>query len=543
MAAPVVVKHPSIDLSIYLLKRGRDDVESVIDATGLQLISIGLGADVEAELYIQKPRPQPPKWARLFEGQVDLREFGRGASPGAILFLHLDGRLFAIPFGIGRHLIDREAVEERFGLLSVLNSIPSDRVRSIDKTSFDARGTQSHVQASREASPEDFGLDVERDLVRAVTGTPTDEDVGLRLHGMDALRATVRLTLEGLPDRLRDYLKRSRSKAYKKHFPWIDHIAAIKDSELIVKLDEKMIEHIQAQNYDKCWMAVPELIDWSQYIRFRYGGRKKNLLHHDIGLREWIAELNEMEGGFAAENIDLQRLQRTTVRCVNEDEVETQRWVAYKCIYAEVDHGGKSYLLSNGQWYRVDQDLVSQVNEFYAAIDKYEQDLPEFNDTSETVYNQRVHAESNGTMALMDAKSISYGGGPSRIEFCDLYTTDRDLIHVKRYSQSSGLSHLFSQGTVSGELFKTQPAFRALVTDLLPDTHKLADSTATPQPDEYRVVFAVVSKELGEDLTLPFFSRLNLRAAATRLRGFGYRIALKKIGVNHELSVTKKVVG
>lgn len=534
-------KQPAIDLSIYLLKPDCDDVDSVIDTEGLQSFSIELKPGVAADLFVQKPRPKPPKWAKFFGDWVDPGEFGRGASPGAVLFLAVGGRLFAIPFGTGRFLIDREAVEERFGLLTVLNSIPSDRVRSIDKTSFDARGTQSHVQASREASPEDFGLDVERDLVRAVTGTPTDETVGLRLHGMDTLRATLRTTLENLPERLRDYLKRSGAKTYKKHFPWIDHIAAIKDSSLIAKLDDKMVEHIQAGNDDKCWMAVPELIDWSQYIRFRYGGRKKNLLHHDIGLQSWVAELNELEDGFTAENIDLPRLSRATVRCVNEDEIETQRWAAYKCMYAEVDHAGKSYLLSNGQWYRVDQDLVAEVDGFYASVDTYEVDLPEFKDKSETDYNKRVCADSAGTMALMDAKNIPYGGGPSRIEFCDLYTAGRDLIHVKRYSQSSGLSHLFAQGTVSGELFKTQADFRSLVSDRLPESHKLADAVVTPQPDEYRVVYAVVSSESGAGLTLPFFSRLNLRAATTRLRGYGYRVALSKIAINVEFSVTKKV--
>lgn len=77
----------------------------------------------------------------------------------------------------------------------------------------------------------------------------------------------------------------------------------------------------------------------------------------------------------------------------------------------------------------------------------------------------------------------------------------------------------------------------------MPDSHKLADSTATPQPDEYRIVYAVVSKEPGDHLTLPFFSRLNLKAATVRLRGYGYRVALSKIGIDPQFSVTKTVVG
>ncbi len=51
----------------------------------------------------------------------------------------------------------------------------------------------------------------------------------------------------------------------------------------------------------------------------------------------------------------------------------------------------------------------------------------------------------------MDKKNIPYGGGYSRIEFCDLFSKSKQMIHVKRYGGSSVLSHLFNQGLVSGE--------------------------------------------------------------------------------------------
>jgi hypothetical protein len=52
------------------------------------------------------------------------------------------------------------------------------------------------------------------------------------------------------------------------------------------------------------------------------------------------------------------------------------------------------------------------------------------------------------------------------------------------------------------------------------------------------VVFAVISDEAGE-LTLPFFSRVNLKHAATRLQAYGYRTALAKIGVGAAVTTLK----
>ena len=63
--------------------------------------------------------------------------------------------------------------------------------------------------------------------------------------------------------------------------------------------------------------------------------------------------------------------------------------------------------------------------------------------------------------ALMDKRLIRYGGPRSGIEFCDVYTNSKDIIHVKRYGQSKVFSHFFAQGAVSGELFHTQAAFRS----------------------------------------------------------------------------------
>lgn len=431
-------------------------------------------------------------------------------------------------------MLEPECWEERFGLLVALNSIGENRIKSIDKLTFDALATHSRVQSSQEAGPRDFGLDVEQDLVRAVTGTPNDTQLGRRLTGMDALRASVNVALEQLPALLTRYFKQFNSNKYREHFAFIDQIAEVKSSSLKDELDSALVEHVRTQNFERCWMAVPQMEEWARIDGFRYGLTKKNPKHHDIHLPEFLEEVRDPSG------ITINRLRQRQVFCIGDDDRQINQWSVYKCVYCELDHEGNSYLLSGGKWYRVTRDVVQEVNDYFDRVDKYPNILPEYDDNSEGAYNERGTKKDTSTYALMDKNNIPYGGGYNKIEFCDLYTNDKDIIHVKRYGQASAFSHLFAQGTNSGELFHTQAEFRELVNQKLPESHKISDSNKRLDPGEYQVVFAIVSDAVGSDLTIPFFSRLNLRSAVRRLQGYGYRVAISKIPVNPARSKRKR---
>jgi uncharacterized protein (TIGR04141 family) len=201
--------------------------------------------------------------------------------------------------------------------------------------------------------------------------------------------------------------------------------------------------------------------------------------------------------------------------------------------------GAKTYLLNGGKWYIVAGDFVATVNEAYKLIPDYDLRLPDFDDPSEGKYNERVVAETAGQFALMDSKGIRHGGGQSQIEFCDLFSANGDIIHVKRYGSSSVFSHLFAQGKVSGELFQMDEDFRKKVSEELPDGFKIAQSEQRPATDQYRVVYAIISDAPG-DLEIPFFSRLNMKNSTRSLVSMGYRVAKSKIEVNAIRAKLKK---
>jgi len=302
---------------------------------------------------------------------------------------------------------------------------------------------------------------------------------------------------------------------------------------LMADLDQDLVRRINAGDFERCWMAVPELVDWTRIQGFRFGGAKQGALVPDVAFRSFLLEYRDDE-------IALEQLRSRHVRAIGHDDLEVDHWPVYRCIYSETERGDETFVLSGGRWYQVSTDFVKEVNKAFSKMPGYEHPFPLFLDGSEGAYNQRIASQDAGRYALMDRRLVKAPGMSDSVEFCDLFTTGRDIIHVKQYGASSVLSHLFYQGVVSGELFALDAAFRGAVRGRLPANHRqFVQARDRPAPGAYRVVFAVISGQAGDTLSLPFFSRVAARSAARRLEGLGYLVNLAKIPVDENYAKTR----
>ena len=116
--------------------------------------------------------------------------------------------------------------------------------------------------------------------------------------------------------------------------------------------------------------------------------------------------------------------------------------------------------MSEGTWYRVDDNFLGRLNDFVAGMKKGVVDLPDYDgDKDEEAYNERAWKANKSQLVLLDQKFIRYETR-GKVEICDLYSKQKQLIHVKRLNSSSTLSHLFNQGAVSAELLRDEIGFR-----------------------------------------------------------------------------------
>jgi uncharacterized protein (TIGR04141 family) len=530
--ADMTTKKPRVrTLSIFLMKEGRTGTSDCLKKdSAVQKKSVVESGKVVGELVVQQSHPAPPKWLSFFADASDLklpRLFN--ASNSAVFFVPSGGRTFALAFGYGRHLLLPGSFEEQFGLRVTLNSVDPLRLRSLDHKTFDAIASHSRTQTSQAAGVAAFGLDVEQDLLCAATGEPLDKTLGRRMTGMDALTVSVGVTLRGLPSLLGKYTKQFHDAGYKASFPWVDHIGEVRDPQTQAGLNDALVKQLRNTKLAdlRAWLSVPQLIEWARVGGVRYHERRGELMP-DLHLRDFFSTLR----GRGRRDLSLETLKRRHAFSIGVDGDEViDRWSIYECLYCEVDREKTTFLLSGGKWYRVDHDFVGSVNKAVKKLVRAKAlPLPSYDDADEQSYNKRAVTLAPGSFTLVDRKLVRIGG--SAVEPCDLLGRNNEVIHVKRYGGSSVLSHLFAQGAVAAQAFFQDAAFRQAFNRLLPRGRRLPNPSERPNPNDYEVVYAIVSrsaKPIHE--ALPFFSRLNLRTASGRLQGLGYRVSLVKIPV------------
>ncbi len=523
-----------VDLNIYLARTGIESPQQLVNGVAsLREDRIDIRGFQWCVLYTKKPLDKLPRWAALFASDVPQEIFGQNSFTGAVLCVKVQKQIFALTFGIGRTILDLSAIGVGFGLRTALGLIEKTSLRSIDKSSFEQHPKQIREQRGLATELNQFGIDIEHDLLRAVTGAPSDQMLfGPRISGLDSLKLSIEeLRLRQLPDLLRRLGKEYTKGAYKRsEYAWIDHLGEVKSKVVQNQLDAKLLQQISCGQFDRLWLSTPEIINWDQVVGFRYRLTSNSPRHHDLHMQQFLKTL-------APNDLSIETLKSRKIHCVDSNDNPVLSSPAYRFIYAEIEDKGCVFLLNNGKWYQVSRKFSDRVAAQLRQIKNYSRSLPEYNDATETAYNERIARSRRKSFFLLDRKIIVMGNRANKIEACDLLRNGArgfiaEFIHVKRFGGSSVLSHLFNQGLVSADLFHNDRDFRERLNSILPKRHKLAKTDETPQAGKFKIIFAIISEDPKTRLTIPFFSRISLCHVAERLRRIGFKVEIANIPVN-----------
>jgi uncharacterized protein (TIGR04141 family) len=523
-------------LIVYLLKSDvKDPLDAICDPPP-DFDALNVVPNVDWVLCIRNSTGKTPDWAKFFLGVdgFDIEKVGVNSSVSALLLIPANGKVWALTFGHGRSLLREGVIEDRFGLRTALNAIDPEKVRAIDKEIFDSLASQARQQAIADTEFENFGVNVERDLLYAVAGMPRDtERLGRRLFGKDALICSYKKAIAELPEFLEHLFEYHESDAYKsdRRFAWVDNIYEVRDKLQRQSLDERLVKKLGRRDLENAWLALPEIVDWRRARGFGYANptpRAKYVVD-DLYLKYLLDAFQAKEV-----ELDATTFKHSRVVCYDHEGNEIDGWSAYRCLYAEVEtEEGDFFLLTNGHWYKLNRDIVDDVKRWYdneLEIDSTMMPpmaLGEREDGKDG-YNERLGKLPR--YRLFHGHNVQLPATRGPVEFCDLFDEGScDLIHVKRFGKSSQMSHLFQQGTNSARLFRTSAMFRKELSATIKDDEKLATRFAKePGQREYRVVFAISSSSPSR-LQLPLFSKLSLRQALSELDGLGFRATVAKI--------------
>lgn len=316
-------------LSIYLIKDefASNDAQ-ILKTTYNHCVDI----DTSSKVYFAPSQNTVPAWMKTFlRGNLDSAPlFISNARAVVITRISIGNektKTFAIALGYGKNMLADDVIEEDFGLKVVLNTISPTSLRRINKINIGGNQKTSNEQLPLESDIDDFGFDVDRDLISTLTGHSDDEDFASgMITGSDLLSLTAAVDISNLDGFLKDVYARYISTSYKTDFGWIDHIRRVKSKRDTDALDSAVIQLIN-EDSPKVWMAVPEVIEWENICGFKYYGRN---MYDDI-------ELPQVKNSFSSGLTSIEQLKNKRIYAVRADNEEIYcSWSAYRCLYAEV---------------------------------------------------------------------------------------------------------------------------------------------------------------------------------------------------------------
>lgn len=513
---------PQHQLTIGLLKPGAwaEDVAPTLSKYAAHAIEVK-GRAV-GTLYLPPASKGPMRWAAWFSTADDNPVAGRiQVLHSGLLHVRVSQRDFVVPFGMsGRHAVPLDALEEHFGRNVTLNTVDPDRLRVIDNVRVEAEARQSRVQLGRAGAFLAFALDPEQDLVRSIGGEPRDASFGSRVQGATYLALTSDTTLATLKAKLRRCLALFESDAYKEDFDYLDALAPVRDPARVERLTAAAVARVADDRAPgQAWLAVPEIIDWSDGIEgFAFRPKPKP---EDIQPDVFIGRFRQHVGD---RPIDERLLRTRHVHVIRTDGAPGGKWSVFRCLYAEIEESDTVYVLTESKWYAVHRSLVEKVSAFMRTVPKCSVTLaPWAAKKTEAHFNGATAALDPTTRHNMDGHHVPFGGPHQKIEVCDVLCDGRVLIHAKKYTSSKPLSHLFAQGANSAELLLDE--------DFLDEARKKFAFLEKPWRAHGKEVAFVVGSHSTKELDLPFFSRVTLRAVAQRLRRLGYGVSLSRVTI------------
>lgn len=307
-----------------------------------------------------------PRWTKFLDLSATEKSLLENNTAAAVVFLKASNRWFAVSFGLGHAKIDPDKIEQDFGLLVTLNTVDPENLKSADARTPDENTVTRRSQSSRASNQRIFSIDIERDIIRGVSGRPKDPNFGTHVSGSDALSLSRKIDILELPQVCADSLKAYQDNSYQAEFGWVDKIKYVRDKKKISDLDKLLVDALKdaVTNTipDTLQLAFPAVYDPDNVKDVSYRGFDNKNLYSDLDIFGYIDALKKK----GIINYEEFYLVDHSVHEVDDNGNDIgHKWKIRNCFVYEVDHQNEKYILSDGKWYKIDTNLVTEVTQFF----------------------------------------------------------------------------------------------------------------------------------------------------------------------------------
>ncbi|MDI3344369.1 TIGR04141 family sporadically distributed protein [Streptomyces sp. AJ-1] len=544
----------------------REDITSLQEAFRVQYRTSGRspmqeltsteGAPEGCKAFFSSKTDGEPPWARSLSQTFPQLENVRSLSHRLVIFLPVSGRTFAVCFGYGSSTLEWSHVEANFGLRFASRAYNTLALNEIRSRRIDPSARTQSVQIPNRTSLRDFDMELEGEFVRRVVG---ELDEGVEDSELGAVVATdsvafkVETDLHQVQRILARMLETVSQNEVREDLRFIDSLEPLRSKdELTHELEKLLTQHLFGEraakqstpgdedvaNLDPYLLsfAPPDdlTIENVHEIRVKCGDEMGYMQEMRIeSLLDAISSFKKYFGRSALKDIKVMAVDSDGNPASNETPLKN--WLIFEAGSEE-----KRYLLTLGKWFALAEsyarqldadlsdieDVTDRLNLGDWDIEKYkEKDEANDNKYGEGAFNADA-SRGRDDLVCLDTNTMSSLG--SQIEACDLFHADGYLIHVKKYTDSQTLSHLFSQGYVAAQTLTEDQDYRRdfidKVRDLKPDLASAAEEAPT------KVTYAIaVERDRTIPSSLPTFSKVNLRGFVHKLRRMKVQPSLARI--------------
>ncbi len=352
----------TIKPTIYLLK------EDVTDPKKLFKQRLKHKEEDGCTLYYKSSGSNSPNWADFIIGNFQLGSNPfRNSSSYAVVVIKVENRHFAIPFGMGVHLMDLSKIEYNFGLKTAINAIPKSEIRQLDTTKPELKSQKTKRLAVVGTTPEDFEINKEKEILRGIVGkVPKKMEVGQAFEGRDSLRTFNPIgSLIALKQYIHKIYELYQQKTYKNEYPWIDNISLVRDKKLEEDLSKLLVKELKNGKLNEVYVIPPIYFGEDTLIKgfaFTTGDRTrvdKKSVFEMPSIHDWKKSI-----GDERKKIAIDTLSGFKIHEIKEDE-RGRSWPLERALSWETDFKENRYILSEGSWYEVSPNFYRLINSYF----------------------------------------------------------------------------------------------------------------------------------------------------------------------------------
>ena len=359
-------------ISFYLAKEG-NDFDSIIDKEKLEPESDNFKTrsfEIDSaqvvficfQKFSRKSKNAP--WIDFVNEQLEESERidfpTKSVWSNGVLLIRIEESILAATFGqSGASLIDKTKFHYDFGIRTAMNMCGNEELRQTKSSTHSIRTQNIDRQLSQPSDTNEFRLG-EVEILKYISAH-MKADRKVTLQGKDSLTVKVigdeKITWENIIDFGNQFILNFQSSDFKDKFPNYPNLEDV-SKEKSDELDALLIEKLTSHDFEVSHLAIPEFLQDDEFsFSYTDNAKKENKVYSHLD----ISQLIELD----IQDKDISFLKRKKVFAYSPKQdriLSHKKWKLYNCIVSEIEDKGECYILSDGNWRKVDSDFYDSVN-------------------------------------------------------------------------------------------------------------------------------------------------------------------------------------